>query len=67
MHTMLNKTKKVSLEETAKMMGLSKKSLDDYYYQLRLGQKYGFEFKDNFYEKIGVLRTYLKSRNSHLK
>ena len=67
MHTILNKTKKVSLEETAKMMGLSKKSLDDYYYQLRLGEKYGFEFKDNFYEKIGILRTYLKSRNSHLK
>jgi len=35
----LNKTafKKVSLQEAAKMIGLPKKSLDDYYYQLRLG------------------------------
>jgi hypothetical protein len=26
------------------MVGLPKKSLDDYYYQLRLGEKYEFDF-----------------------
>jgi len=26
------------------MLGMPKKSLDDYFYQLRLGEKYGFDF-----------------------
>lgn len=37
--------RRVSLQEAAKLIGLPKKSLDDYYYQLRLGEKYGFAFK----------------------
>lgn len=42
-------------------MGLPKKSLDDYYYQLRLGEKFGFDFEGHLFDRIGVLRTYLKS------
>lgn len=42
------------------MLGISKKSLDDYYYQLRLGQKYDFDFKLHLNQKVGVLRTYIK-------
>jgi hypothetical protein len=36
-HQSKNNFKKVSLQEAAKIVGLPKKSLDDYYYQLRLG------------------------------
>lgn len=50
----------MSLQEAAKMVGLPKKSLDDYYYQLRLGEKYDFDFKAHLFERIGVLRTFLK-------
>jgi hypothetical protein len=50
----------VSLQEAAKMVGLPKKSLDDYYYQLRLGEKYDFDFRAHLFDRIGVLRTYLK-------
>lgn len=32
-----NDKNKVSLQDAAKMIGISKKSLDDYFYQLRLG------------------------------
>lgn len=43
------------------MVGLPKKSLDDYYYQLRLGEKYDFDFKAHLFDRIGVLRNYLKN------
>lgn len=54
------------------MLGISKKSLDDYYYQLRLGEKYDFDFKMYMNEKVGVLRTFIKDikpkkKDSHLK
>ena len=42
------------------MIGISKKSLDDYYYQLRLGEKHGFDFGGNMDEKVGILRTFIK-------
>lgn len=50
----------MNLQEAAAMLGISKKSLDDYYYQLRLGEKYDFDFKRNLNEKVGVLRTFIK-------
>lgn len=49
------------------MVGLPKKSLDDYYYQLRLGEKYNFDFKTNLYEGIGCLRNFLKDKRPRLK
>ena len=52
--------KKVNLQEAAAMIGISKKSLDDYYYQLRLGEKYGFDFRENMEQKVGFLRTFIK-------
>lgn len=36
--------KKMSLADAAKSIGVSKKTLDDYYYQLRLGEFYSFDF-----------------------
>lgn len=42
-------------------MGITKKSLDDYYSQLRLAEKYGFDFYRNIDRKIGVLRMFVKN------
>ena len=49
-----------SLDKAAELVGVSKKSLDDYLLQIRLGRKYGFNFNENKYKKIGVLREYVK-------
>lgn len=57
----------MSLQDAAKMVGLPKKSLDDYYYQLRLGEKYDFDFRAHLFERIGVLRTYLKNLKENSK
>ena len=51
---------KYSLDDAAKMIGISKKSLDDYLLQLRLGRKYGFDFNSNKAEKVGILRSFVK-------
>ena len=50
----------MNLQEAAEVVGISKKSLDDYYYQLRLGEKYNFDFKRHLYEKVGTLRNFIK-------
>jgi hypothetical protein len=52
--------RKINLQEAAAIIGISKKSLDDYYYQLRLGEKYGFDFKSHMDDKIGILRMFIK-------
>jgi hypothetical protein len=54
------KGKAMTLPEAAEILGLPKKSLDDYYYQLRMGEKYGFDFHAHMTDGIGVLRSYLK-------
>ena len=53
--------KRLNLQDAAKMVGISKKSLDDYYCQLRLGELYHFDYINNLSEKMGVLRTYVKN------
>jgi len=56
-----NHKKRLNLQDAAKIVGVSKKSLDDYYCQLRLGELYNFKFSENLDEKMGVLRTYVKN------
>lgn len=51
---------KVSLQDAAKIVGISKKSLDDYFCQLRLAEEYGFDFGGNMEERIGVMRAFVK-------
>ena len=51
---------KFDLENSAKKIDVSKKSLDDYLLQIRMGRKYGFDFDKNKYKKIGVLREFVK-------
>jgi len=53
-------TVKMSLEDAAVRVGISKKSLDDYLLQIRFGKKYGFNFNDHYNDKVGVLRAFVK-------
>jgi hypothetical protein len=54
--------KRRTLQEAAKLVGVSKKSLDDYYYQLRVGEKHAFDFNAHLHDKIGTLRTFNKAK-----
>jgi hypothetical protein len=44
------------------MLGVSKKSLDDYYCQLRIGEQHGFNFEAHLQDGIGVLRAFAKQK-----
>eukprot|EP00347_Sterkiella_histriomuscorum_P008517 403344799 len=52
--------KQQSLEDAASKVGISKKSLDDYFLQLKNGQRNGFNFNEHKNDKIGILRAYNK-------
>lgn len=52
--------KRMSLEDAAAKVGVSKKSLDDYLSQIRLGRFNGFDFNKNKDEKVGRLRYFNK-------
>ena len=56
-----------SLEDAAKKVKVSKKSLDDYLLQLRFGKKFGFDFHCNNDKKVGVLRCFVKEMKDKLK
>jgi hypothetical protein len=52
---------RMSLEEAADKVGVSKKSLDDYLAQLRAGRELGYEFNTSKDMRIGDLRSYVKA------
>ena len=56
-----------SLEEAAKLIDVSKKSLDDYLLQLRFGKKYNFDFIKHKNDKVGVLRAFVKKMKEQEK
>jgi len=53
--------KRLNLQEAAKVIGIPKKSLDDYYCQLRLGELYQFDFNRNLNKKMRVLRDFVSN------
>jgi hypothetical protein len=53
---------KLTLEDAAQKVGISKKSLDDYLNQLKNGKQAGFNYNDNKNSKVGVLRAYIKKK-----
>lgn len=57
-----NGKRKYTLEAAAREVGVAKKTLDDYKNQIRLGEKYNFDFGKNRFEKIGILRNYIKQK-----
>jgi len=58
---------KMSLEEAAQKVGISKKSLDDYLLQIRFGKKHGFSFNDHINDRVGVLRSFVKKHKTSKK
>ena len=48
------------MEDSAKLVGISKKSLDDYLLQLRFGRMYNFNFLKHAHENIGMLRRFVR-------
>ncbi|EAR87186.1 hypothetical protein TTHERM_00363200 (macronuclear) [Tetrahymena thermophila SB210] len=52
------------LDNAALKVGISKKTLDDYLLQIRCGKKYGFNFNKNLSERIGKLRSFVKSHKN---
>lgn len=50
-----------TLEDAAKAVGIAKKSLDDYLLMIRFGRKFGFNFEAHCEERVGVLRSYVKT------
>ena len=56
-----NKIKiKYTLEQAATKAGISKKSLDDYLIQLRIGKFFNFNFTEHKNDKVGILRSFVK-------
>lgn len=58
---------KFSLEDAAKKVRISKKSLDDYMYQIRNGYYTGFNFNEHYNEKVGILRDYVRQQKKSEK
>jgi hypothetical protein len=58
----LHERKKWSLIQAAKLIGISKKSLDDYYLVLRVGEIQGYDFAGNLSHRMGELRNFLRSK-----
>lgn len=56
----IHETRGVTLEEAAKICELPKKTLDDYFSQIKQAQLYQFDFEHNLDQKIGVLRKFVK-------
>ena len=50
------------MDEAAEIVGVSKKSLDDYLAQLRAGRHFGFDFNKNQHKRIGELRNFVKEK-----
>ena len=46
--------------QAAVIIGIPKKTLDDYLLQIKYAKKYGFEFSQHFNDKIGVLRGFVR-------
>ena len=52
----------MSLDQAAQEVKISKKSLDDYLFQIRFGHKFKFNFNEHYNDKVGVLRDFVRSK-----
>lgn len=55
-----------NLTKAAQVVGMSKKSLDDYYLVLRTGDKLGFDYPHNLDRKMGEIRAFIKSNEERV-
>jgi len=51
---------KLTLQDAAALINLSKKSLDEYLNQIKYGKKFGFDFNKHKKSKVGILRGFVK-------
>ena len=56
---------KMSLIEAAEHVGLTKKTLDEYFNQIKEGTKYNFDFNKHKKDKVNILRGYVKKMNNN--
>lgn len=57
---------RINLDAAATMVGLSRKTLDDYYKYIRKAKAYSFDFQSHSEEKIGALRSFVRGRENSL-
>lgn len=50
----------MNLEEAAFIVGVSRKTLEDYFLQLKNARKFNFDFAKHRNSKMGVLRNFVK-------
>ena len=55
---------KMSLKDAADSVGLSKKTLDEYFNQIKEGRNYGFDFNKYKKDKVNVLRAFVKKKKA---
>ena len=55
-----NSGNKLTLDDSAGVIGISRKTLEDYYLHLRNGKKLGFDFLKFKDSKMGVLRNFVR-------
>jgi predicted DNA-binding protein (UPF0251 family) len=56
----LESGKKVTLEEAAVSVGVSRNTLDDYYFQIKLAEKYGYDFEKELEKPFQNLRKFVR-------
>ena len=61
------KVQNISFQDGATKLGMKKKTLDDYFLQIKQGKLYGFDFEHNSNNKIGVLRAFVKKMRENDK
>lgn len=53
---------KMTLQDAAEKVDISKKSLDEYLNQIKYGKVFGFDFNKHRNDKVGVLRGFVKTQ-----
>ena len=59
----LYESRKLNLTKAAKLIEISKKSLDDYFLVIRTAEILGFDFPSNLDHKIGDLMAFIRNSN----
>jgi len=55
-----NRTVRLTLDAAAEHVGIPRKTLDDYFLQIRRAQQYNFDFTKHLKLKMGIIRNFNK-------
>lgn len=55
------------LNDAAELLGVPRKTLDDYHGQIKMGTEMEFDFDEHKNDKIGVLRKFNQSNKTSLR